>query len=58
MTEIFYRTNGKESYRETDEDWAEVCNKARAHLFPEVTDEQISQQNFRLAQIMAKPNGK
>lgn len=54
MTEIFYRTNGKESYRETEDDWAEVCNRARAHLFPEVTPEEISQQSAKAHSIISR----
>lgn len=60
MTEIFYRTNGKESYRETEDDWAETCNKARAHLFPDVTQADIAAQSMRADEILnkAKRNGR
>ncbi len=60
MTEIFYRTNGKESYRETGDDWAETCNKARQHLFPDVPQSDIVAQSKRADEILnkAKRNGR
>jgi len=54
MTEIRYRTNGRESVRQTAEDWADVCNNARKHLFPEVTAEQIAEQSRRADEIMGR----
>jgi len=39
MTEIRYRTNGRESVRQTAEDWVTVCEKAFAYLNPQFTAE-------------------
>jgi len=54
VTELLYRGPNQREFkrRETDEDWADVCNRARAHLFPEVTAAEIAAQSMKLDAIL------
>ena len=62
MHEVFYRGEKQREFKryESADDWVDLCNRARKHLFPEVTDAEIAAQSLRADQVMkaAKKKGK
>ena len=60
MHEVFYRGEKQREFKryESSDDWVDLCNRARAHLFPEVTDAEIAAQSLRADVILKRKKKK